>query len=468
LIFTSFAVFLVAFAVIGGLAAFKAKGDNADYLVASRSISPWLAGLSAMATNNSGYMFIGMIGYTYHQGLSTIWLMLGWIVGDFVASLLAIRPIIIAAEKTESRSLGALLANWVGTGERQNTLGKLSAVITILFLSAYSAAQFKSAGITLEAMFQWDEIYGIFLGAGLVLIYCFSGGIRASIWTDAAQSFVMLFGMILLAILGYLQVNETEVMTTLPEHYFDIFPNLGPMGIVLFILGWMFGGAAMLGQPQIISRYFSLRSEKEINHMRIWYYTWYFVFYALTVAVGLLCRLLIPPSEGFNAEQALPLLSKILLPDIGIGLILAAIFAATMSTADSLILACTASVTEEAKWDKDSGIAKTKWVTLSVMTLSIIMALIDSQSIFSLVLLAWGFLASAFAPLIVLRSMGRHFRQTPAIITLAVGISAFLIWKYTGMGGMIYEVAPGLAAGMIVGWFLSKPIASPTSTGKVI
>ncbi len=79
----SFAAFLVVFLAIGVSSARRASGTRKDYYLASASVSPALVGLSAVATNNSGYMFIGVIGYTYATGLPAIWLMLGWILGDF-------------------------------------------------------------------------------------------------------------------------------------------------------------------------------------------------------------------------------------------------------------------------------------------------------------------------------------------------------------------------------------------------
>ena len=86
MIIASFIVFLMAFAGIGVAAAFKSDHSYADYLVAGRRISPALVGLSAMATNNSGYLFIGAIGYTYGSGLESLWVMFAWMAGDALAS----------------------------------------------------------------------------------------------------------------------------------------------------------------------------------------------------------------------------------------------------------------------------------------------------------------------------------------------------------------------------------------------
>ena len=83
---SSFLFFLFLFLIVGVLSTLKSKGTTSDYLMARQSVSAPVVALSAVSTNNSGYMFIGMIGYTYHIGLSSIWLMIGWIVGDLVSS----------------------------------------------------------------------------------------------------------------------------------------------------------------------------------------------------------------------------------------------------------------------------------------------------------------------------------------------------------------------------------------------
>ena len=450
----SFFLFLALFGLVGVLSVLKAGHNTKDYLVASRSIPPWLAGLSAVATNNSGFMFIGMIGLTYEIGLCSVWLMVGWILGDLLVSLYTLKPMLNAAAKTDTRSLGSLVARW--SHSYYSKAGKLAGILTVVFLSGYAAAQFKAGGKALEALFLWPSFTGILLGAVLVLIYCFSGGIRASIWTDAAQSFVMLGGMGLLLYYGWSEYGHLVETRQLPDGYFSLFPQMSPFGVVLFIVGWLFGGMAIIGQPHIISRFLSMRSADDLPRMRMYYYGWFTVFYAVTIGVGLLSRLLIPATEGFDPEQALPLLSQELLPTFGVGLILAAIFAATMSTADSLILACTAAINEEFTPKQGESIVRTKTTTVLILLAAVAVALSDNQSIFDLVLMAWGLLAAAFAPLVILRSHGRQFEESDVLITLLGGVGIFLFWKYTGLGTHIYEVAPAIIGGTILGWVLSS------------
>ena len=81
MILASFIFSLLLFVAIGMLSMLQRKETGADYLLASQDVKPWLAALSAVATNNSGYMFVGMIGFTYTYGLSSVWLMIGWVGG---------------------------------------------------------------------------------------------------------------------------------------------------------------------------------------------------------------------------------------------------------------------------------------------------------------------------------------------------------------------------------------------------
>lgn len=109
-ILTSFIFFLLVFIIIGIYSCRYSTGTKSDYYLAGHNISPWLVGLSAVATNNSGYMFIGVIGYTYVTGLPSIWLMAGWIAGDFLASLFVHKNLRIATTATQEVSYAGVLS----------------------------------------------------------------------------------------------------------------------------------------------------------------------------------------------------------------------------------------------------------------------------------------------------------------------------------------------------------------------
>lgn len=124
------------------LSSIRAKQTTKDYLLAGQSVSPWLVALSAVSTNNSGFMFIGQIGYTFTQGLSSIWLMIGWIVGDLVGSLLVHRKLRETSAAKGFMSFGELIGGWYGTHYR--SVRYVVGAITVVFLCLYAAAQFKA------------------------------------------------------------------------------------------------------------------------------------------------------------------------------------------------------------------------------------------------------------------------------------------------------------------------------------
>lgn len=190
----SFGLFLLLFTLIGLASYWQSRGTQQDYYLASGSVKPWLAGLSAVATNNSGYMFIGVIGYTYVAGLAAIWLMIGWIAGDFLASLLVHKRIKEAASRTGEVSYAGVLSLW-GGGDDKRVLQRAIGLISLVFLLAYASAQLVAGSKALHVLFGWPPWAGAVMGSLLVTLYCLAGGIRASIWTDAAQSIVMIMVM---------------------------------------------------------------------------------------------------------------------------------------------------------------------------------------------------------------------------------------------------------------------------------
>jgi len=315
-------------------------------------IKPWLVCLAAVATNNSGYMFICVIGYTYVTGLASIWLMIGWISGDFLSSLYIHKKLRVATERTKEISYAGVLANW--NGENFSQLRRIIGLVSLLFLTTYASAQLLAGSKALHVLFNWPLWYGAVIGAALVALYCLAGGIRASIWTDAAQSLVMIIAMIILLFTCVSSLGgwgESYNKLNAIEDYMNWFPKdlavPGFLGAILFIVSWLFAGMSVVGQPHIMVRFMSLDDSEKIRRAKIYYYCWFIAFYCAATAVGLLSRVYFSDSQSFDAELALPMMAKALLSPPLVGLVLAGIFAATMSTADSLLLSCSATLTQD-------------------------------------------------------------------------------------------------------------------------
>jgi len=133
-----------------------------------------------------------------------------------------------------------------------------------------------------------------------------------------------------------------------------------------------------------------------------------------------------------------------------VGLVLAGLFAATMSTADSQILACTAAVTNDLLPKRYSGYMATKFATVFVTVMALIIALSGNQSVFALVLIAWSALASAFAPLLIVYALKQKVPEKLAIAMMLGGPIVMLLWRHFELKGIIYECAPGILAGLLI------------------
>ena len=451
----SFIIFLLIFTLIGLSSIWQSKGTRHDYYLADSSVKPWLVGLSAVATNNSGYMFIGVIGYTYATGLASIWLMIGWIAGDFLASLFVHSRLRAATENCNEVSYAGVLSHWYGSNN--SALQRGIGLISLVFLLAYASAQLVAGGKALHVLFEWPSWAGSVVGAVLVVLYCFAGGIRASIWTDAAQSIVMIVAMAVLlvvAVNSFGGIDQAIMSMQAVEGFLEWTPKdlmlPGLTGGVLFAVSWLFAGLSVIGQPHIMIRFMALNERSQMRQAKAWYYFWYVIFYAMATGVGLLSRIYLTDSGNFDAELALPTMAMELLPPVLVGLILAGIFAATMSTADSLVLSCSAAITHDILPHRIERSLLIKLATVLITGCALVLALSNHQSVFSLVILAWSGLASAFAPLLMALCFGWKPSQLLSIVAVISGLIVALIWRYMGWHSAVYEGLPGIITGSLI------------------
>lgn len=462
MVILSFLFFLAIIIAIGIASSIFRKKTNADYLLADHNIPAWLVGLSAVATNNSGYMFIGMIGFSYSVGISSVWLMIGWVFGDFLVSFLVHKRLSEATQQRHVISFGGLLSKWQGSEYKK--LRVLTGLVTLIFLGVYAAAQFKAGSKALHVLFGWNYHVGAIIGGAIVFVYCLSGGIRATIWTDAAQSFVMFISMLVLFVTAILTLGGVASTWLKLSQVSNSFTQLTPtdllvnniFGFGLFILGWVLAGVGVIGQPHIMSRFMAIKSPALVNKARAYYYCWYITFFSLTIGVGLMARLLIPEVSAFDPELALPTVSLQLLPSVMVGFVLAGIFSATMSTADSQILSCTAAVVRDILPLKNCTLLTTKITTGFITIAAILIALYGNKNVFQLVLISWSVLAAAFSPLLIIYALKKPVSENLAMAMVVFSIIGTLGWRYLGLSDAFYEVGPGIILGLIIYAVLNK------------
>ena len=451
-ILLSFLLFLGFFAGVG-LASMRVKQDTTDdYLVAGRGMHPALAALSAVSTWNSGYMFIGFIGFIYLMGYSAIWIGVISTIGQLVAWAWLYKFIQKEGNERGLRSLSSLVAEKAGAPE-----AKLAAVLSVFFLSIYAAAQLTAGGKALFVMLGWPELVGILIGFVLVVAYCYAGGIRASIWTDAAQSCVMIIGSVILCWVALGNVGGFSGMHSELKSQSTTLVNFLPtdisLGISLYLLAFFLGGLGVAGQPQVVSRVMTLNSDEDRKQAMIWFFVWQTPFIALMFIVGLASRVLFTEGD-FDAELGLPALAMDTLPALGVGMILASIFAATMSTADSQVLACTAAITDDIKpeWREDHK--TTKIVTLYVAAAATMISIAGlyvpgGDSVFALVVLAVYGLGGIFVPLLIIRWMGYKPDTFHSIVMMISAFFGVIVWTLLGLGDDVFPSVPGVGSAFI-------------------
>ena len=460
-ILISFLFFLGLFAGVG-LASMRVKKDTTDdYLVAGRGMHPALAALSAVSTWNSGYMFIGAVGFTYMMGYNVLWMAVASMAGQLVAWAWLYKFIQQEGRERNVRSLSSLVAEKAGAPE-----AKLAAILSVLFLSIYAAAQLTSGGKALLVMLGWDELIGILIGFVLVVAYCYAGGIRASIWTDAVQSCVMIVGSLILCWIALGEVGGFSGLNSELKSQDPALINIMPPGLMFGISMWAFafflGGLAVAGQPQVVSRIMTLDSDSDRKQAMVWFFVWQTPFIIMITFIGLASRVLFD-SADFDPELGLPMLAMGTMPALGVGMILASIFAATMSTADSQVLACTAAITDDVKpeWREDHK--TTKKVTLVVAAFATAISIgglyiPGGDSVFKLVVLAVYGLGSVFVPLLIIRWAGFKPDSTHSIVMMVSAFSAVILWSMlpaimgwktvAGADG-IFPSVPGMGAAFL-------------------
>ncbi len=455
----TFISFLILFAIIGIYSATQKTNTTTDYLLANRQVNPWLTALSAMSTGQSGLLFIGQVGFAYTFGIAGLWLTVGWAIGDYLAWWLAFKRLRLVSEEKGTETISSFLENGQKTGK--NWIRVITALIIIIFLGTYAAAQLVAGSKTLNAVFGWNYYVGVILGALIVCIYCFSGGIRASIWTDAIQAIIMIFSLLLLLMVAVTYCGGIgQLWTTLGEidpNLIDFNPPDREWGVIPFFLGWIVAGFGVIGQPHIMIRAMAIDSANNLAKARNLK-----IFCGLTnsfsaMGIGLSARVLMPNLLGNgDPELALPYLSLDLLPAILVGVMLAGLFAATISTADSQILSCSAALTQDLLPQQVKSYQFAKTGTLIITAITVVIGLVENDSVFALVTFSWSALASGLAPLSLLKIWQKNVSTPTAIAMILIGIITALTWNIgLKLSGAMYEVLPGIAAGFLV-YFLGQ------------
>jgi sodium/proline symporter len=449
----TFIIFLSLIVSVGIYSATKKQNTTTDYILASREVNPWLTALSAMSTGQSGLLFLGQVGFAYESGISASWLIIGWAIGDYLAWLFFFKRLRRVSEATSSDTVSDFLAQNTPKGR---WISIVSGIIIIAFLGSYAASQLVAGSKALNVVFGWDYYLGIVLGAAIVTIYCFSGGVRAEIWTDAVQGIIMIGSLLLLLVVAIADCGGfVELWTQLGSidaKLVNFSPTNLPLGFIPFLIGWIVAGFGVIGQPHILVRAMAIDSAENVNKALNIKTIASLTNSFSALGIGLAARVLLPDLiNGGDPELALPYLAQNLLPSVFVGLMLAGVFAATMSTADSQILCCSAALTQDIFPNFANSYRLVKLGTLTVTAIVLSIALVGDNNVFLLITFSWSALASGLGPLILVRIFRLPVSTPIALLMMGVGIASALTWSLVfKLSSIVYEALPGICAGLLV------------------
>lgn len=465
LIAVAFIAFLLLFTVVGIYSATRKQNTTTDYLLANRGVNSWLTAFSAMATGQSGLLFTGGVGFSYTIGISSIWLAIGWIAGDYIAWMFVCRRLREVTEATDSETVSAFLGQ---RSKRFDWISLVSALITIAFLGSYAAAQLVAGSKALNAVFGWNYNLGIVVGAVIVVVYCFSGGIRASIWTDTVQGVIMIGSLLLLVTVAVASCGGLAELWSQLNQIDPALTSLAPaslqFGFIPFFVGWLVAGFGVVGQPHILIRAMAIDSVKNVGRARDIKMICSLINSLAATGIGIAARVLLP-ELGTNGDPELSLLylSMDLLPAVLVGLMLAGLFSATISTADSQVLSCSAALTQDIFPPAARSYTWVKLGTLTVTAIVLIIALSGNDSVFSLITFSWSALASALGPLLVVRTFQKPVSTPVAVAMMIVGIAVALTWNLQlRLSSAVYEVLPGMVASTVI-YLIAQPLIATKS-----
>ncbi|MBE6961225.1 MAG: sodium/proline symporter PutP [Ruminococcaceae bacterium] len=462
-----FIVYLVFMLGIGIFFFIRSKGGGEkSYFLGGREMGPWVSALSAGASDMSAWVLMGLPASIYAAGIGQAWIAIGLGIGYTLSWLVEaprLRRFTIVAG--DSITIPQYLTNRFLS--KNKALQIICAVIFLVAYTIYAASSIKACGTLFNTVIGMDATVAMYLAAVIIISYTFLGGFSAVCWTDFFQGMLMLGALLVAPIFAMALIQSGQgaaSATTLPENYWNLFTNWKD---ILSGLGW---GLGYFGMPHIIVRFMSLRSDKDLKKSAKIGIIWTVLILVFSVASGCIGHLLL----GDIADSSTVFIQMVrkMFPALISGVLLSAILAAAMSTADSQLLASASAFASDVykpiiRKDKASD-KEMLWAgRFVVLVIAVIAVLIasnpNSGTIMGLVENAWGVFGAAFGPTIMLSLFWKRLTFEGAVAGIVVGSGVDILWLAFLSSVGIYEIVPGFIIGGIAAIVVSKCTKAPSA-----
>ncbi|WP_026859140.1 sodium/proline symporter PutP [Jeotgalicoccus psychrophilus] len=474
------AVYFIVLIAIGVYAYNKSTSNLNEYMLGGRNIGAWVTALSAGASDMSGWMLMGLPGSMYSVGLSSIWIAVGLTIGAYVNYIVVAPKLRVYSEvSNDSITLPDFFENRFK--DRKHMLRIIAGLVIVIFFAVYTASGMVSGGKLFESAFNLPYHWGLFVTAGVVVIYTFFGGYLAVSLTDFFQGTIMFIAIVMIPIATWMTLTgdgiepfvRIEELGALADiNYLSLISGVSIITIISN-LAWGFG---YFGQPHIIVRFMSIKSHKLIPKARRIGIIWMAIALIGACLTGLL-GIAFTDATRHNVgdpETILVLMSQVLFHPLVGGFFLAAILAAIMSTISSQLLVTSSSLVQdfykmirlkmiggkETKTEKEQDKLFVLVGRISVILVAVVAILIawdDESVILNIVANAWAGFGAAFGPLMVMALHWKGMTRSGAIASIIGGAGTVIIWIAAGTFGTgLYEIVPGVIVATLAGIIVSK------------
>jgi sodium/proline symporter len=472
--------FYFAILFLIGFFASKRVKNTKDYYVGGKSLGYWVVAFSARATGESAWLILGLTGLGAMVGVSAFWVVLGEVIGVSIAWFLMAEKFKKLSDKYNSITIPDYLVSRFKS--KNNTLRIVAATALSLFVTIYVSAQIDATGSAFESFLGWNYFTGAIVGFFIVLTYIFTGGFIAVAWSDLFQGVIMLICLVMLPIVAMLSIDPNESIIVGVQ---ALDPNLlsiwGEGGFntlnLITVLGFMLIGLGFLGSPQLFVRFMSIKDQNEIKKGRWVAFAFTILTDSCAVLIGIYGRYILTdigssPEEvlGKGGQNVLPLLVENLMPLFLIGLYIAAVLSAIMSTIDSLLVVASSAISRDFyqqifkpnKTEKQlANISKMITLLLALIALTIAMSvalLLPERTIFWFVIFGWSGIAATFCPTIILSLFWDKFTEKGAICSMIAGFLCVPFFKFfvfkIKVIGIYFEKFGELPLSFIVAFFV--------------
>ena len=458
-----FIVYLIALIAIGIISARSSSKGVGEYFLAGRSLNKYVVALSAVASGRSAWLLIGFVGIAYAKGIAAIWAAAGYVIVECLLFFFFAPKFRKVTEKNDDITIPDFYASQLG--DKSGWLRGLLVIFIAIFMIAYVSAQFVAGGKAFFSSFGVDQTTGVFLTAAIVLAYTVLGGFVAVSKTDIVQAIFMLLALVIVPIIalvnfgGWEAISQTLVQTD--KAFFDL--EAVSWGVMLGYLGIGLGSP---GNPHILVRYMSIKHTEDIKFAAIISTFWNVVLALGAICVGFAARAYFPAASllpGGDTEQAFPYLASQLLHPLLFGFVIAAIFSAIMSSADSQLLVAASGVIrdlyqklilKDSEIDQQKLVIYSRIVVVAMVLLALFFGFFASDLVFWLVLFAWGGLGATIGSTSVLVLFWKGTTRTGVIAGILTGGILIFLWKLVPFFKTdiwnIYELIPAFIASFVI------------------